>query len=83
MSNEELLATDEQVAAAIQLLRGHAIEDGPRSPVSITTLLHELGVPYSLDMQRLIDLIYRLWEHPNVNRVNDDWIEFIWEGGLD
>ena len=80
MTNEEFPATDEQVAAAIQLLRDHAIEDGRRSPVSITTLLDELGIPCSPDMHRLIDMIYSLWEHPNFHRVYDDWIEFIWEG---
>ena len=82
MSNEELFATDEQVAAAIQLLRDNAIGDGPRSLVSITTLLDELGVPCSPDMHWPIDLIYRLSEHPNVHRDDGDWIEFIWEGEL-
>ena len=33
-------------------------------------------------MHRLIDLIYSLWD-TDVHRVDDDWIEFIWEGELD
>ena len=83
VTNEELCVTEEQVKAAIQVLRDHAIQDGPRCRVSISTLLDELKIPYTPDMHRLIDLIYSLWEHPNVERVDDDWIEFIWEGELD
>ena len=75
-------ATDEQVEAAIQLLREHAVIDGPHSPVSISTLLDELGekFPIAPAVYRVVDLIYTLWEDPRIHHVDSDWIEFIWEG---
>jgi hypothetical protein len=79
MTKELTYATDEQLDMACEYLRQRA-EQCPQEPVSIHEVLKEVGMEVTPAVDRVIDLIYQLWEDSRIHHVDSDWIEFIWWG---
>jgi hypothetical protein len=65
----------------IRCYDGGSRHHGCGTVVSLDELLSEIDdlIPITPELQTVLSLFYDLWNDPNINPVDDDKIEFIWD----